>query len=133
MTATFEDVILQSQPAFYRDGAEGAGTVGKTWMWVLESPEGLDADWSGVDFECEILSPVDYESVVLVITLTADDDNRLTIYASAADTADAFADLEQTTTYPWRAAASKGVDAIAMWVAANSEFTVYPDNLTEGS
>lgn len=131
MTATFEDVILQSQPAFYRDGAVGAGTAGVTWRWLLESPEGADADWSDVVFVCEILSQTDDDLVLLELEMTSDEANRITIGASAATTI--ALDEPTIQTYPWRAYATRVDDVVAMWNAAASTFTVYPAGYVEGS
>lgn len=131
MTATFDDVILQSQPAFYPDGADGAGTAGATWRWVLESPAGLDADWSGVVFACEILSPEDRSTVVLELGMTADVDNRITIAASAAETV--ALDATRIVVYPWRATATLTDDVVVMWTVDASEFTVFPSAADEGS
>lgn len=131
MTATFDDVILQSQPAFYDGGAEGYGTAGMTWWWVLESPAGGDADWTDVDFECEILSQGDNDLVILEFDMTADEANRLTLRASADVTA--TLDRPNVETYHWRARAVKGSDKVAMWTAAASTFVVYPSGYVEGS
>lgn len=132
MTATFDDVILQSQPAFYADGTEGfSGTAGATWRWILESPAGLDADWAGVEFVCEILAPYDDDLVLLELEMTADEANRITFGA----TAEATIVLDRSTiqTYPWRATATKGADVVTLWTPAASTFTVFPATAEEGS
>lgn len=132
MTATFEDVILQSQPAFYPDGTEGAaGVAGMTWRWVLESPPGADADWTDVEFVCEILSQTDNDLVLLELEMVADEANRIMLGASAAATI--ILDRPTIQKYPWRAAATKGDDHMAMWTSPTSTFTVFPAGYVEGS
>lgn len=132
MTATFEDVILQSQPAFYPDGTKGAaGTAGMSWRWALESPLGLEADWTGVEFTCEILSRDDSNLVVLDLTMEADEANRIIVSATATQTE--ILDAPVIKNYPWRAFAVKGEDRVALWTAPTSEFTVFPSGYEEGS
>jgi len=131
VTATWDDIVSQSQPAFYDDGAALSGTAGSTWRFVLESPAGADGDWSDVDFVCEILSQTDHDLVLLELTMTADEFNRITIEADAAATA--ILDRPTIQNYPWRATATKGTDVVTMWTAAPSAFTVFPSTATEGS
>lgn len=131
MTATFEDVIQQSQPAFYKGGAVGNGTAGSSWRWVLESPTGQDADWTDVVFTCEILDQRDQRTVVLDLTMEADEDNRLII--TCAPDVTITIDDDDIESYPWRATAVKGDDVVTLWVAAASTFTVFPSTDVEGS